>query len=37
MTNVNPNHQNKRKSDIFPWGVFKSDVIYWLQNNKMFQ
>ena len=30
MTKVNPNHENKTKSDIFSWDIFKSDIIfYW--------
>ena len=28
MTNVNPNNGNEIKSDIFPWDIFKSDVIF---------
>ena len=27
MTKVNPNNGHKTKSDIFPWDIFKSDVI----------
>ena len=31
MTKLNPNHGNETKSDIFPWDIFKSNVIYhWL-------
>ena len=26
MTKVKPNNENETKSDIFPWGIFKSDV-----------
>ena len=28
MTKVNPNHGNKTISDIFPWDILKSDVIF---------
>ena len=28
MTNVNRNNGNEIKSDIFPWDIFKSDVIF---------
>ena len=35
MTKVNP---NERKSDIFPWDIFKSDIIFhWSQNTKIFK
>ena len=27
MTKVNPNNGNEIKSDIFPWDIFKSDVM----------
>ena len=27
MTKVNPNNGNKIKSDIFPWDIFKYDII----------
>ena len=27
MTKVNPNNGHETKSDIFPWGIFKSDTI----------
>ena len=27
MTKVKPNNGNETKSDIFPWDIFKSDVI----------
>ena len=27
MTKVNPDNANETKSDIFPWDVFKSDMI----------
>ena len=30
MTKVNANNGNETKSDIFPWDIFKSDVIYFL-------
>ena len=36
MTNVKPNKGTE--SDIFPWGIFKSDVIFhWSQNTKISQ
>ena len=28
MTKVNPSNGNETKSDIFPWEVFKSDIIF---------
>ena len=28
MTKVNSNNGNERKSDIFPWDMFKSDIIF---------
>ena len=28
MTKVNPNNASETKSDIFPWDIFKFDVIY---------
>ena len=28
MTNVNQNYGNETKSDIFPWYIFKSDVVF---------
>ena len=39
MTKVNPNHENETKSDIFPWYIFKSEVIcFFLSKNiKVFQ
>ena len=38
MTTVNPNIVNETKSDIFPWDIFKSDIIFdWPQNTKIFQ
>ena len=27
MTKVNSNNGNETKSDIFPWGIFKSHII----------
>ena len=27
MTKVNLNNGNETKSDIFPWGIFKSDSV----------
>ena len=27
MTKVNPKNGNETKSDVFPWEIFKSDVI----------
>ena len=29
MTKVNPNNVKETKSDIFPWDIFKSDIIYY--------
>ena len=30
MTKVNQNNGNETKSDIFPWEIFKCDIIfYW--------
>ena len=38
MAKMNSNNGNDTKSDIFPKGTFKSDIIfYWLQNNNIFQ
>ena len=38
MTKVNPNNENETKSDIFPWDIFKSDIIFHCsQITKMFQ
>ena len=28
MTKVNPSNGNERKSDIFPWDIFKSESLY---------
>ena len=28
MTEANPNNANETKSDILPWDIFKSDVIF---------
>ena len=28
MTKVNPNNGNETKSDIFPWDIFKSEIIF---------
>ena len=28
MTNVNLNNENETKPNIFPWDIFKSDVMY---------
>ena len=37
-TSVNPNHGNETKSDMFSWGIFKSDISFHrLQNTKIFQ
>ena len=30
MTKVNLSNENERKSDIFPWDIFKSDTIFFL-------
>ena len=38
MANVNLNNGIETKSDIFPWDIFKSDIIFHrLQNTKIFQ
>ena len=37
MTKVNAKNENETKSAIFPWNIFKSDLIYILSNNKVFQ
>ena len=38
ITTVNLNNENKTKSDIFSYDIFKSDIIFhWSQNNKTFQ
>ena len=38
MTEVNPNDGNETKSDIFSYGIFKSDIIFhWSQNTKIFR
>ena len=28
MTKVNPNNEIETKSDIFPWDIFKSGIIF---------
>ena len=35
MAKVNPNNKNETKSDIFPWDIFKSDVIYFFYQNNI--
>ena len=30
MIKVKPNNENETKSDIFPWVIFKSDIISYL-------
>ena len=38
MTKVIPGNGNETKSGIFPWDIFKSDIILdWSQNTKTFQ
>ena len=38
MIKVNPNNGKETKSDIFPWGIFKSDNIsFFIKNIKVFQ
>ena len=38
MTEVNPRNGNETKSDILPWDIFKSDIIFHSsQNIKIFQ
>ena len=33
-TKVNPNNENETKSDIFPWYIFKPNVISLLSEKK---
>ena len=36
MTKVNANNDNETKSNIFPLGIFKFDILFhWLQNAKI--
>ena len=38
MIKVNPNDGNETKPDIFPWDIFKYDIIFHCsQNTKIFQ
>ena len=38
MNKVNPNNGSKTKSDIFPWDLINSDIIFhWSQNIRIFQ
>ena len=38
MSEVKPNNGNERKSNVFPWGIFKSGTIYFfIKNIKIFQ
>ena len=30
MTKMNPNNGNEKKSDVFPWDIFKTDTISFL-------
>ena len=32
MSKINSNNKNGTKLDIFPWNIFKSDVIYFLSK-----
>ena len=32
MTKVNPNNGNETKSNLFLWGIFKSDTIFFYQK-----
>ena len=32
MTKVKQNNENETKSDIFPWDIFKSDIISFLSK-----
>ena len=37
MTTVNLSNENETKSKIFPWTIFKSDIIFhWSQSIKIF-
>ena len=35
MTKLNPNNETETKSDILPWDIFKSNVIYFLSSISM--
>ena len=37
MTKVNPSNGNETKSGIFPWGIFKADIMFFIKNIKAFQ
>ena len=38
MTKVNPDIGNETKSDVFPWDILKSDIIFqWPLNAKIFR
>ena len=38
MNKVNPNNIIETKTDILPWNIFKSDIMFcWSQNIKTFQ
>ena len=37
MTKVSANNGIETISGIFPWGTFKSDIIFWSKNVKVFQ
>ena len=38
MTKFTPNNRNETKSDIFPWEIFRLDIIFhWLRKAKSFQ
>ena len=32
MTKVNPTNGNEIKSDVFPWDIFKSDIIFMVRK-----
>ena len=33
MTKVKPNNGHETDSDIFPWDIFKADIIFFLLKN----
>ena len=37
MIKVNPNNGNETKQDIFLRDIFKSDIIFYWSQNKVFQ
>ena len=37
VTQVNLNNRNDTKSDIFPWGIFETDISFLSKNIQVFQ